>query len=321
VAEKQAQAGDFIAALETLRKGYDPELPLRFRERIEERYLSFYAESVARSVAALAQTSGWRRIGVVPLVRLSEDEIDGDALAGRICRALADTKKLSVSVRSLSADGSAMLMSGTYQGLPAEDRARVTDWSDDALVLGRVGRELSTFIGDIRRAKTTAIQVVENPLSATGAGRGGAWDDVLANHKAAAQFQVRLWTDQREFRAGSLLRFFARSNRDCFVTVVLFQTDGSARAFLPIFEQQRNYVAAHVTYSFPNEQGPRLEFPLRGPAGTARVGLIATAKPFDLGIVGKAFGENDLVEVVTSRLAALGPAEWTLAGCGFEVAD
>ena len=49
--------------------------------------------------------------------------------------------------------------------------------------------------------------------------------------------------------------------------------------------------------------------------------MIATVRPVDLGIVGTTLTEEDLVDVLASRFAALDPAAWTVAGCSFTVAD
>ncbi len=321
LAAERNRSGDRAGAIVTLAQGYNPRLQHRLKERIRHAYAEYYTRHVAEEIAAVARAHGWRTLGVVPFVELSEHEVDGRTLAGRIGRALADAGNLSVSVRSISARGAGMLMTGIYDEIPHEDRAQLESWGDDGLVLGRIGREVSAFVSDMTTQRTDVVHIAENLAFDSGAPRRSFWDELAANRPADSKFQVRVWPEKETYPVGGSLRLFVRSTRECFLTLLSLPTDGSAHAFLPILEQQRNYIVSGRTYAIPDRNGRPFELPIEGPPGVEQIKVIATARPVDVGIVGTALSEDDVADILAARLAALDPGEWAVAGCAFNVVE
>jgi len=319
-AAREAEQGDLKEAMETIARAYDDLLSSSLRHRLAAAYIEYYTRDVAARIASRAAEKGWEKIGIVPFrAEGKRHPVDGEAVAGRICRLLGEKSSLAVGLRSLPAKTVGLLERGLYEELASEAVKRLASWGDDVLVSGVVGEHITTFAADLRRKRTYAVGIEENPAAGQEEPLLTPWDEVFGTLKNEVRFHVEVWPEKETYRIGEELRFFLRASRDCFVVVVCLETDGSAYPFMPILEMNRNLVSAGKSYSIPDERGRPFDLPLEGPPGRERIKVIASAKPLDFDMTGVVFQERELVEKLAYILDRRDPGSWTVGECSFEI--
>jgi len=92
-----------------------------------------------------------------------------------------------------------------------------------------------------------------------------------------AEFEVELWVDREEgtYKPGEEIKFFFKSSKDCYLTLIDVGTSGQVTILFPNEYQKDNKVKAGVTYSIPKE-GARYVCRAREPVGEEVVKAIAT---------------------------------------------
>jgi hypothetical protein len=104
---------------------------------------------------------------------------------------------------------------------------------------------------------------------------------ILNLKRNRASFHIDIWTDKKRYRIGETIRFYFRSDRDCYLTLILYEASGDTRVLFPNRVYQNNLIKAGKTYSiFSPESG--FELTVQPPTGIEKVKAIATIEPFSL---------------------------------------
>ncbi len=97
-------------------------------------------------------------------------------------------------------------------------------------------------------------------------------------------FNIDIWTDKKRYRIGEEIRFHFRSDHNCYLTLIDYETNGNVKVLFPNRYFQNNLIEAGKTYTIPgNEYGFKLI--IEPPSGIEKVKAIATTQPlsfFDL---------------------------------------
>ena len=94
-------------------------------------------------------------------------------------------------------------------------------------------------------------------------------------------FNVDIWTNKKRYRLGEEIRFYFRSDQDCFLTLVDYEPNGKVKVLFPNQFFQNNFVKGGKTYIIPGkEYGFKLT--IEPPTGTERIKAIATTEPLSL---------------------------------------
>ena len=104
----------------------------------------------------------------------------------------------------------------------------------------------------------------------------------LANLKQEKQpFTIDIWTDKKSYRMGEEIRFYFHSDRDCYLTLIDYETNGNVKVLFPNRYHQNNFIKAGRTYVIPgSEYGFKLK--IEAPPGIERIKAIATTEPLSL---------------------------------------
>lgn len=83
---------------------------------------------------------------------------------------------------------------------------------------------------------------------------------------------VRIWTQNREYRIGENIQIYYRTSRDAYVLVFSTDANGETRQLLPNSYDSQNFTRGGVTYSIPN-RGYSLE--VSPPTGRETLSIVA----------------------------------------------
>lgn len=107
------------------------------------------------------------------------------------------------------------------------------------------------------------------------------WDDIDRIKSSGEKFSARLWMEADRLRIGDTVKIFFKADRDCYVTVFDFSTDGSITVLFPNRFQTNNKIKGGRKYELPGEDGG-YKIRVRGPAGIERLKLFATTEDIQL---------------------------------------
>jgi hypothetical protein len=94
-------------------------------------------------------------------------------------------------------------------------------------------------------------------------------------------FNIDIWTNKKRYRLGEEIRFYFRSDQDCYLTLVDYEPNGKVKVLFPNQFFQDNFVRGGQTYIIPGrEYGFKLT--IEPPTGTERIKAIATTDPLSL---------------------------------------
>jgi TolB-like protein len=94
-------------------------------------------------------------------------------------------------------------------------------------------------------------------------------------------FNIDIWTNKKRYRLGEEIRFYFRSDHDCYLTLVDYEPNGKVKVLFPNQFFQNNFVRGGKTYIIPDkEYGFKLT--IEPPTGTERIKAIATTDPLSL---------------------------------------
>lgn len=98
-----------------------------------------------------------------------------------------------------------------------------------------------------------------------------------------SEFEVKLWVDRENatYKVGDEVKFFFKTNKDCYLTLLDVGTSGDVKIIFPNKYQKDNLVKAGITYTVPPE-GARWIYKADKPAGKEIVKAIATLKEIPL---------------------------------------
>jgi hypothetical protein len=165
------------------------------------------------------------------------------------------------AVRAGKLSGASGILAGTLteQGETVEFHARLFSVES--------GEILAAHKVTARRAIRTFI----NPL----------WDDIDRIKSSGKHFKSRMWIERDRLRIGDEAKILFEVDRDCFVTIFDFSTDGTIAVLFPNHFQPNNAVKAGRKYELPGEAAG-FKIRVRGPAGIERLKLFATTSDVPL---------------------------------------
>jgi TolB-like protein len=107
------------------------------------------------------------------------------------------------------------------------------------------------------------------------------WDDMDRIKTSGKEFKAKLWLNKDRLRIGDTAVIGFSADKDCYVTIFDFSTDGSIAVLFPNRYQRNNRVVAGREYRVPSpDAGYSIQ--VRGPAGIERLKLFATDKDIEL---------------------------------------
>ncbi len=94
--------------------------------------------------------------------------------------------------------------------------------------------------------------------------------------KDSKKFQVKLWTDKKEYSTGSPVTFYFYAEKDCYLNLVDFGTSGKVRVVFPNRLQKDNFVKGGEVLTIPTAKEDDYRFRVKGPKGFERVKAVVT---------------------------------------------
>ncbi len=181
------------------------------------------------------------------------------------------SKRVTVTLR-IDPPGGEVLLDGETKGKATQGIMVLKDVSS--------GQHTITVRAEAYLPETREIEVFENRslsimLMADPLAR-------LANLKQdKPSFHVDIWTNKERYRVGEEIRFYFRSDRDCYLTLIDYDPSGKVKVLFPNRYYQNNFIRAGEAYTIPGgEYGFKLT--IEPPTGIERIKAIATTKPLSL---------------------------------------
>ena len=94
-------------------------------------------------------------------------------------------------------------------------------------------------------------------------------------------FDVKVWTDQREYEVKEKIVFYVKSEKNGYLTLLDLSPNGDITVIFPNKFHRDNFIRAGVTYQVPSPDYG-FEFNLQGPAGLERIKSIVTLNKISL---------------------------------------
>ncbi len=320
LAATKAKNGDHEGAMQLLRRGYSPSLPLDVKAPMRERFIECYAEEAAARVRELAGMWGWKRVGVASFEPEPGGEKPSKNVPLQIAHVLARDGDLVPSFRPAIDAGGGRIVRGVAYEADADLARTIAKTGDDVLLVGTIGREIATFAYDVDDGRTHPIMLAVN-LGAGDVPDGdparSAWDVFVPRDR---RFRVDVWTDRDSYRIGDSVTLYVRANRKCFIVIASVHASGTAQAFIPVLQSRSDFVQPGRTYTVPNENGLPFDLEVLGPAGKETFHVIASEKPLALDdVLCDRLQEAELIAALGSELHRLGSIPWTIAAHAIDV--
>jgi TolB-like protein len=189
----------------------------------------------------------------------------------RIIAVSLTPKRATLSLRIFPPQGE-ILMDGETKGKASHGVMVLKDVrSGKHTVMARAEGYLpETRVLELYEDKSVAITLTADPLV------------TIANLKQdEPAFNIDIWTNKKRYRLGEEIRFYFRSDRDCYLTLVDYEPNGKVKVLFPNKFFQDNFVRGGKTYIIPGrEYGFKLT--IEPPTGTERIKAIATTDPLSL---------------------------------------
>ncbi len=141
-------------------------------------------------------------------------------------------------------------------------------------------------------------------------------------------FHIDIWTDKKRYRIGEEIRFYFRTSRDCYLTLIDYETNGNVQVLFPNRYYQSHYVRAGKTYILPgSEYGFKLI--VEPPTGIEKIKAIATTEPlilFDLDFAANFFprverSNTGSMKNLRFALDSLSSYDWTENSCTISIRE
>jgi len=155
-------------------------------------------------------------------------------------------------------------------------QARMTDMTTGNL-LGEASATLSLGDMQVRLEPLRAEQAEKNLLLVN-----QVRDRIKSDTADSKNFNVSVWIPggRRAWRKGENLVFRFRAERDCYLNLIHFDSEGRAQLLFPNEWQQECFVKGGQVYSIPDET-MNFDFKVSEPFGTDIVLAVATARKTD----------------------------------------
>ncbi len=181
------------------------------------------------------------------------------------------SRRVTVKLR-IDPPGGEVLLDGETKGKAAQGVMvlRDTSFGRHSITVRAEGYLPATREIEVFENRSLSITLMADPLVR------------LANLKQdKPSFHVDIWTNKESYRVGEEIRFYFRSDRNCYLTLVDYEPTGKVKILFPNRYYQNNFIKAGKTYTIPGgEYGFKLT--IEPPTGTERIKAVATTKPLSL---------------------------------------
>ncbi|MFC1855670.1 DUF4384 domain-containing protein, partial [Thermodesulfobacteriota bacterium] len=119
--------------------------------------------------------------------------------------------------------------------------------------------------------------------------------NMKADRKSDEKPKVRvdIWSERAKFSGGDKIKFFVKTDKDCYLTLIHVNSEGDMTMLFPNYYAQSNHVKGGKTYLVPPEDAG-FDFIASEPFGYEIVRAIASLKPlYGLGLDGDKFSESN----------------------------
>lgn len=106
-------------------------------------------------------------------------------------------------------------------------------------------------------------------------------EKLVASKPLNPSFDVKVWTDQREYEIKEKIVFYVKSEKNGYLTLLDVSPNGDITVIFPNKFHRDNFIRAGVTYQVPSPDYG-FEFNLQGPSGLERIKSIVTLNKVSL---------------------------------------
>ena len=322
LAEKQADQGRFEAAIADLVKLTLLKPSPRIWGRIRDRYYQYLVSAVSTSLSEMSKSKGWNSIAIATFH--SNTKSDRFSLRDRICYASALAGRVKTKILPLSQGGLSLLQEGKSNALSAVDRAAIGQADVDAVIFGVFGEKLSVYVLDTRSKELSPVTIARRMGHIPGLPNcREAWTQLPEKLSSNHNLRVELWTEKMEYSIGDKVSFRARSNKECYLTLVDLQTSGGLYILYPNPHQRDNRIRADEVCTVPSlKREDSFTITAKGPKGVEGIKAIVTLKPLNLGkwalvnqfVVARTPElQQDMCRTIAEEVRRLDEDEWDVA--------
>lgn len=259
--------------------------------------------SMAGPVANGASCMGCHRTGPMPVKDTIRAGVEADPAVTKEVREMVlalygpDTEMDTLIAEDQERYAMAQRKAGLEPGLLINGLEPVTALAQEYLKdvgLARLAAEVGATQAETRERiarlpvelATTSRRVLSASASRAEADRilirlapdGGATEAAIkveAPLEPRTDFELLLWSKQNVYPSGDLATFHARSNQDCYLTLVSLDRGGQATVLFPNEFEQNNLLLANKDLTLPSE-GAAYQFRLRDKGRETLVGICQT---------------------------------------------
>ncbi len=121
---------------------------------------------------------------------------------------------------------------------------------------------------------------------------------LIDKQKKKSKMQIKIWTDRgkgAEYKKGENVRFFLKSNRDCYVYIWVRDSKGVVNLLFPNPSDTQNYIKANITHTIPSPSMGLFAFPIQAPFGTDIITVKASTSPLADIKMGESFSSINML--------------------------
>ncbi len=116
-------------------------------------------------------------------------------------------------------------------------------------------------------------------------------------------FEIKLWSDKKNYRVGDSITFYFKTDRDCYLTLINIGTTGNITQLFPNKLHPDHSVKAGMRYRIPGSDYG-FELIVQPPGGTERIYALASTSPID--IFKNQFSEQTFTSLTRNKTRDIG---------------
>ena len=147
-------------------------------------------------------------------------------------------------------------------------------------------------------------------------------EKLIATKPLKSPFEVRVWTDKKEYEIKEKIVFYIKSEKNGYLTMLDVSPDGNITVIFPNKFHRDSFIKAGVTYQVPSfDYG--FNFQITGPAGLERVKAIITTNKIPLLKLNLEKGFHSLqkettrgiraIQAISKQVGSIGSSPWSEA--------
>lgn len=293
-----AEAHKYVGSLARLKEAYDLMPSSLISRKIIALYDKFSLSSIAWQMSSISDLLSDKSVSIVPFTDLSRREISkGNAVAMELRNELVNMGDLEVYVRDEDSIKAILreIEFGSSGSINEKTRKQLGKLvSTGAIITGRIGYVADTFKinGWMINVETGKI-VSSRSISVLG------WN--IADTDKHADFNVKVWTDRKEYRIGEPLVINVLTNKDCFLTLLNIRSNGEIWELFPNSYNQNNFIKGNTSHTVP-ASNDAFQLAIVEPPGQDYIKAIATSMPITRDQIARVLSEDNSILVVPTAI-------------------